>query len=46
MSPDRKPWLYMKRLDRWNPLASVRGLLSPAASDEIEPSLEQPPAAP
>jgi hypothetical protein len=46
MSPELKPWLYMKRLDRWNPLACVRGLLNPESSDEIEPSLEQPPAAP
>jgi hypothetical protein len=44
MNPDRKPWLYMKRLDRWNPLAAIRPMLSPRATDELEPSLEEPTA--
>ena len=42
MSPDRKPWLYMKRLDSWNPLAAVRPMLRP----EAEASEETPDSRP
>jgi len=29
MSQDRKPWLFLKRVHTWNPLAGVRHLIVP-----------------
>ena len=38
MNPERKPWLFLKRLERWSPLAAVRPMLTPLAADEqVEP---------
>lgn len=34
MNPDRKPWLFMKRLERWSPLADVKPMLAPMAPGE------------
>jgi hypothetical protein len=34
MNPDKKPWLFLKRLERWSPLAAVRPMLAPMAPGE------------
>jgi hypothetical protein len=31
MNADNKPWLFLKRVNHWNPLANVRELSAPAA---------------
>ena len=34
MDEPRKPWLFVKRLKTWNPLAAVRPMLAPMAPGE------------
>lgn len=29
MTADKKPWLFLKRISAWNPLANVRELSAP-----------------
>jgi hypothetical protein len=29
MNADKKPWLFLKRINTWNPLANVRELAAP-----------------
>jgi hypothetical protein len=35
MNPDKKPWLFLKRLETWSPLAAVRPMLIPAVNETI-----------
>jgi hypothetical protein len=44
MNDDRKPWLFMKRLQRWSPLADVRPMLAPMAPGEQSPEADGPDA--
>lgn len=46
MNPDRKPWLFVRRLDRWNPLAAVRPMLAPMAPGELPPEASGPDSPP
>ena len=44
MSPNRKPWLFLKRVNTWNPLSGVKHLMEPPAAPKqgsIEPSPEK-----
>lgn len=34
MSQERTPWLFVKRLERWSPLAAVKPMLMPSAHGE------------
>lgn len=42
MNPDRKPWLFMKRLERWSPLAAVKPMLAPMAPGETSTDPDGP----
>lgn len=42
MDPDKKPWLFLKRLERWSPLAAVRPMLTPTAPGERRPQTDGP----
>ena len=42
MNVDRKPWLLMKRLSNWNPLASARDLMpAPLPASGPVPMIER-----
>lgn len=34
MSAEKTPWLFVKRLERWSPLAAVKPMLAPVAHGE------------
>lgn len=41
MTPDRKPWLFLKRINSWNPWGSIKHAMVPRAerplADERDP---------
>lgn len=43
MTPDRKPWLFLKRINSWNPWGSMKHVMVPqgvqSASEKDSPSL-------
>lgn len=34
MKNERTPWMFVKRLERWSPLAAVKPMLTPVAVGE------------
>lgn len=34
MSQQRTPWMFVKRLERWSPLAAVKPMLTPCQPGE------------
>lgn len=42
MTQERKPWLFVKRLQSWNPLLSIKPLLAPPAPGDLPASAAEP----